>query len=170
MRPFSADIYLEKALSRESLLSACRLLAGRISLGLEKQGVVWQRLLLRLDLEDQSLSVGRRFSRAQNPGSLYFHLKGIINDLRLPSPVEKITITVDGLRPAPASQLSFFAGRDPGREGRLREALAAASRIHPGSVVTGSALAPGRREIMLAFYDPWRRSYRGADQAEGRME
>ncbi|GFN22019.1 hypothetical protein [Thermanaeromonas sp. C210] len=170
MRPFSADIYLGKALSRESLLSACRLLAERVSFWLEKQGIVWQYLVVRLDLEGESLSFPRRFSRAQNPGSLYFHLKGIINDLRLPSPVEKITITVDGLRPAPARQLSFFGGQDPAREGRLREALAAASMVYPGAVITGSALAPSRREIMLAFYDPWRRSCRGANQAEGRME
>ncbi|MGI9952485.1 hypothetical protein V3F56_09010 [Moorellaceae bacterium AZ2] len=169
MKAISADIYLGKAFSREGLLSACRLLARRMSAWLEKQGIVWQYLCVRLDLEGDSLSVTRQFSRTQTPQSLYFHLKRIVDDLRIASPVEKITVTLDWLSRTPASQLTFFGGKDPEKVGRLREALAAASRVHQGTVVAGSALAPTRREVMLAFYDPWRR-YTDGPKATGRME
>lgn len=157
MEPVSAEIYLGNAVSLESLLHACRLLSKRISSWLENRRLVWQCLTVRLDLEGDSLSFSQKFSRTQSPRSLYFHLERIMRDIRVASPVEKITVTLDWLSQAPASQLTMFNGKDSEKESRLRKAITAASRARSGAVATGSALTSTRRELMFAFYDPWRR-------------
>lgn len=167
MEPFTADIYLGNADSLESLLHACRRLSKCMSSWLEERRLVWQHLTVRLDLEGNSLCVSQKFPRTQTPKNLCFHLERIIRSIRVTSPVEKITVTLDWLSQAPASQLTIFNGQDSEKEGRLREALAAASRVRSGAVVPASALTPTRRELMFAFYDPWRWPARGPKNSGG---
>jgi len=161
MEPVAADMYLGSAISLETLFYACRILSKRLSSWLEDRNLVWQRITVRLDTEEQPVSISREFTRPQPPENIYLHLERIIHDIQIAAPVEKISVALDWLSQAPVSQLSIFDGKDTEREDRLRKAVAAASRVRSGILTRASDLAPSRRELMLAFYDPWRSFIRG---------
>lgn len=153
-------VNLDGVTSSQAVLQACRRLSASLAEKIISRGLAWQEITVTLETETEVVTRTRRLARHQSPANLYLHASYLVRQMNIPSPVTGLTLTVTGLTPPPAEQLSLFANRHPGREHRLRQAVEEANRRYPCSFIQAGILEADRRERMLSFYDPLRQ---GAD-------
>lgn len=151
----SQSVPLEGTASRDALFSACRLLASALAEKMAGENIVWQEISVDIQTETGTANGTARLAGCRRPDALYVNLENLISRLKLPAPVETLTVTVRGLAPARAEQLRLFDSR-PDRRPGLTRAVEETDRLYPRSLVRASGMEVERRERMLAFYDPLR--------------
>lgn len=155
----TASIALDGVVDKRDLEAASRQLAAGLAGRLARDGLAYLGVSLEARTEAGAARATARFARPQPPASLGTHLCMLLPRLGLSAPVERLTAAVADPVPAPAQQLTLFAGRDSLRASRLRQLLAEVNRKYP--LVTAASLEVDRREKVLAFYDPWRQRREG---------
>jgi hypothetical protein len=156
---------LDGAVDRQVLAAACDESAVRLSRELERNALAYREIALEAGTEDGPVDTVKQFGRHQAPANLRLHLDRLLTGLRITAPVESLTVTVGGLEPAPAAQMSLFDGKDPLREERLRRVCAVVNRKH--ELIRASSVQVDRREKMFSFHDPFRRAGTAGERTQG---
>lgn len=141
------------------LRDACRQLANFLARKLRENALVYRKLSLCVDTENEVIEESICFLGGRAPSSLPFHIDNMVLRLCPSSSVERVTITVSELIGAQFEQEAFlFEGdpskRDPPKREEIRKLVNEVNRKY--RVMFASSLRNDRREMMLSFYDPLR--------------
>ena len=139
-----------------ALATGARALAGR----LRRQAQGYRRLRLELEPDGGGcLSAARQFPAhiPPDPERLVRQLRLLLDGLTVTGPVDELRVTAAALYRLEPEQISLFSREARAADGPTR-AVAALGDRYPGLLVRGGdlRLESGRREQMLALYDPWR--------------
>jgi len=153
------EIFIEGAVDLQVLERALEELAARLARRLAEGGQAYRELQLEVETEGGKQALGRRFPYLQEAVRLEPQLAGLLRRAAISAPVERLSVRVGGLAPAPVRQLVLFGSEPPASAPRFRLPEPGFGPSPP--VLRASHLEEDRREKMLAFYDPFRQRRAG---------
>ncbi|MGB9886994.1 MAG: hypothetical protein ACPLPT_05005 [Moorellales bacterium] len=154
------EIFIEGAVDLQVLERALEELAARLARRLEEEGQAYREIQLEVETEGGKQTLGRRFPYLQEVAGLRTRLAGLLRRAAISAPVERLSVRVGGLAPAPVRQLVLFGSGPPASAPRFPRLPEPGFGPSP-PILRASHLEEERREKMLAFYDPFRQRRAG---------
>lgn len=152
----SHEISLAEGIGEKHLLIPLLTALGEeVSRGLNRSGMIAQKLILSLETDDGDYRTAKWLVSPSNEIP-FINRQAIylLNVSQISAPVTKLTLRAEELKPEAGEQLAIFMELQKARKAETMDSLLSSikERFGLGSIDLGKAYQPPRRELMLSRY------------------